>query len=77
MKIREICAWNREGYSLEATLESEMTGYSERGELEQLAADIEAIRRFVAKFAARHIRHVEELNEIVGYRKYEDVEELK
>jgi len=77
MKIRMTDVWHTEFCSMETALENEMTGYSERGELEQLVADVEAIRRFVAKFAARYITSAEELNGLVGYQKYEKVKELE
>lgn len=76
MKVREDITWgNRPIYAIEDALVEEMTGYCDRGSLEQVEADVSAIKALLAKFMARHISTVDDLNELIGYNKYIEVRE--
>lgn len=58
---------------LEDILPELLCGYSERGTMEQMEADIEAIRSVLIRFLSANITSAEQLNILVGYERFKEV----
>ncbi len=58
---------------LEDILPELLCGYSERGTMEQMEADIEAIRSVLIRFLKDNITSAEQLNNLVGYERFKEV----
>lgn len=68
MKVRQV--YGSKVMEVADALTLEMTGESERGAVEQLEADVDAMRNLLAKFIAQHVRTVDDLNRLTSYREY-------
>lgn len=75
MKYREKGWSGNSAHSKETVVLNLLTGYSESGSIEQIEADIRAMQDVLTRFICSHINTVEELNELAGYDKFEEVDE--
>jgi hypothetical protein len=76
MKVIETSDWERMSgkvLDLEDVLPELLSGSSGRGTIEQLEADVEAMRRALICFFRHNIKSVEELNAIAGYERFKEV----
>lgn len=76
MKLIEIADWQRMSgkiLDLEDVLPDILSGDSERGSIEKLEADVEAMRWALIRFFRHNIKTVEDLNAIVGYERFKEV----
>lgn len=76
MKLIETADWQRMSgkiLSLEDVLPDILSGDSERGSIEKLEADVEAMRCALINFFRHNIKTVEDLNAIVGYERFKEV----
>ena len=76
MKLIETADWQRMSgkiLDLEDVLPDILSGDSERGSIEKLEADVEAMRRALINFFRHNIKSAEDLNAIVGYERFKEV----
>lgn len=75
LKVIEKEDWHiRSGkiLKLEEVLPELLCGNSERGSIEQMEADIEAIRSVLIRFLQANISSVEQLNILAGYERFKE-----
>ena len=58
--------------SLDDVLPELLCGYSERGSMEQMEADVKAMKSVLIRFLKANITSAEQLNNLVGYERFKE-----
>ena len=58
--------------TLDDVLPELLCGYSERGSMEQMEADVKAMKSVLIRFLKANITSAEQLNNLVGYERFKE-----